>query len=194
MASWAQSAVKKKGAKLFARGSTSGTLLTGFLGSIVHDDFGSDRHEVTAAASRMLAFAAGVVAPPGDDDRTMDDEPDDFDRNVVTIAAHLAQLDLSLPTLARMAYGLEPSAGADWGELAEELRQNYSDLSDLHFAGVVLATVEAIRELALTLPARTHLDSSARLKIFAMGLGVAPERRETVRALLIADIDVLLGG
>jgi len=142
----------------------------------------------------MLAFAAGVVAPPGDDDRTMDDEPDDFDRNVVTIAAHLAQLDLSLPTLARMAYGLEPSAGADWGELAEELRQNYSDLSDLHFAGVVLATVEAIRELALTLPARTHLDSSARLKIFAMGLGVAPERRETVRALLIADIDVLLGG
>ncbi len=124
----------------------------------------------------------------------MDDEPDDFDRNVVTIAAHLAQLDLSLPTLARMAYGLEPSDGADWGELAEELRQNHSDLSDLHFSGVVLATVEAIRELALTLPARTHLDSSARLKIFAMGLGVAPERRETVRALLIADIDVLLGG
>jgi hypothetical protein len=78
------------------------------------------------------------------------------------------------------------------GTLATELRQNYQDLSDLHFAGVVLTTVEAIRERALAMPAGTLVDSSARLKLFAMGLGVAPERREAIRALLVQDIDALL--
>jgi hypothetical protein len=92
-----------------------------------------------------------------------------------------------------VACGLESSECAAWGQLAEELRQNYPGLSDLHFAGVVLATVEAIRHLALTMPAGTHVDSSARLRIFAMGLDVAPERREAIRALLVQDIDALLG-
>jgi hypothetical protein len=122
-----------------------------------------------------------------------EDAPDDFDRNVATIAAYIAGLPLSLPTLGRMAYGLELSGDGAWGTLATELRQNYPDLSDLHFAGVVLTTVEAIRERALAMPAGTLVDSSARLKLFAMGLGVAPERREAIRALLVQDIDALLG-
>jgi hypothetical protein len=92
-----------------------------------------------------------------------------------------------------VAYGLEPSAGAAWGKLAEELRPDCPCLSDLHFAGVVFTTVEAIRHFALTMPAGTHVDSSARLKIFAMGLDVVTEHRETIRAMLVHDIDVLLG-
>jgi hypothetical protein len=87
---------------------------------------------------------------------------------------------------------LQGRSGA--GRLADELRQDYPDLSDLHFWGVVLAVVDAIREVALTMLARNHVDSGARLKLFAMGLGVVPERRETIRALLLHDIDVLLGG
>jgi len=63
------------------------------------------------------------------------------------------------------ACDLQQSADVAWGKLAGELREEFPDLSDLHFAGVVLTTVEAIRELALTMPARTHVDSSARLKI-----------------------------
>jgi hypothetical protein len=156
-------------------------------------DLESSRRGETEAANAMLAFAAGVVQAPNASDRTGEDAPDDFDRNVATIAAHIAGLALSLPTLGRIAYGLELSADAAWGTLAEELRQNYPDLSDLHFAGVVLTTVEAIRECALTMPAGTHVDSSARLKLFAMGLGVAPERRQAIRALLVQDIDTLLG-
>jgi hypothetical protein len=156
-------------------------------------DLESSRRGETEAANAMLAFAAGVVQAPNVSDRTGEDAPDDFDRNVATIAAHIAGLALSLPTLGRIAYGLELSGDAAWGALAEELRQNYPDLSDLHFAGVVLTTVEAIRECALTMPAGTHVDSSARLKLFAMGLGVARERREAIRALLVQDIDTLLG-
>jgi hypothetical protein len=102
-------------------------------------------------------------------------------------------LGLSLPTLGRIACDLQQSADVAWGKLAGDLREEFPDLSDLHFAGVVLTTVEAIRELALTMPARTHVDSSARLKIFAMGLGVVPERREAIRALLVRDVDTLLG-
>jgi hypothetical protein len=156
-------------------------------------DLESSRRGETEAANAMLAFAAGVVQAPNASDRTGEDAPDDFDRNVATIAAHIAGLALSLPTLGRIAYGLELSGDAAWGALAEELRQNYPDLSDLHFAGVVLTTVEAIRECALTMPAGTHVDSSARLKLFAMGLGVLRERREAIRALLVQDIDTLLG-
>jgi hypothetical protein len=92
-----------------------------------------------------------------------------------------------------VASGLEPSAGAAWGQLAEKLRQDYPGLSDLHFAGVVSTAIEAIRHLALTMPAGSPADSSARLKMFAMGLDVAPERREAIRALLVQDIDALLG-
>jgi hypothetical protein len=155
-------------------------------------DLGSSRRYETAAANAILAFAAGVVPAPNFSDRTGEDAPDDFDRNVATIAAHIAPLPLSLPSLARMAYGLEQSDDADWGTLAAELRQNYPDLSDLHFAGVVLTTVEALREHALTMPTGTLVDSSARLKLFAMGLGVAPERQGAIRALLVQDIDTLL--
>ncbi|MEA2802394.1 MAG: hypothetical protein QOG78_2664 [Rhodospirillaceae bacterium] len=157
------------------------------------DDFGGNWQEDTEAASSMLAFAAFVVPAPSSGDCTGDDEPDDFDRNVATIAAHIARLGLSLPTLGRIACDLQQSADVAWGKLAGELREEFPDLSDLHFAGVVLTTVEAIRELALTMPARTHVDSSARLKIFARGLGVVPERRETIRALLVHDIEALLG-
>lgn len=156
-------------------------------------DLGSSRRGATEAANAILAFAAGVVQAPNASDRTEEDAPDDFDRNVATIAAHIAGLALSLPTLGRIAYGLELSGDAAWGTLAEELRQNYPDLSDLHFAGVVLTTVEAIRECALTMPAGTHVDSSARLTLFAMGLGVVSERREAIRALLVRDVDILLG-
>ena len=155
-------------------------------------DLGGSRRDETAAANNILAFAAGVVAAPNFSDRTAEDAPDDFERNVAAIAAHVAGLPLSLPALARIASGLEPSGDADWGPLAAELRQNYPDLSDLHFAGVALAAVEAIRERALTMPAATLVDSSARLRLFAMGLGVAPERREAIRALLVQDIDTLL--
>ena len=157
-------------------------------------DLGSSRRGETEAANAILAFAAGVVQAPNASDRTEEeDAPDDFDRNVATIAVHIAGLALSLPTLGRIAYGLELSGDAAWGTLAEELRQNYPDLSNLHFAGVVLTTVEAIRECALTMPAGTHVDSSARLTLFAMGLGVVSERREAIRALLVRDVDTLLG-
>ena len=155
-------------------------------------DLGVSRRDETAAANSILAFAAGVVAAPNFSDRTAEDAPDDFERSVSTIEAHVAGLPLSLPTLARIAYGLEPFSDADWGPLAAELRQNYLDLSDLHFAGVALAAVEAIRDRALSMPAGTLVDSSARLRLFAMGLGVAPERREAIRALLLLDIDILL--
>ena len=101
-------------------------------------------------------------------------------------------MPLSLPTLARIAYGLEPLSDADWGPLAAELRQNYLGRSDLHFAGVALAAGEAIRDRALSMPAGTLVNSRARLRLFAMGLGVAPERREAIRALLLLDIDILL--
>jgi hypothetical protein len=156
-------------------------------------DWGSSRHGETAAANAILAFAAGVVLAPNARDRTGEDAPDDFDRDVAAIAAHIAGLALSLPTLGWIAYGLDLSGDAAWGTLAEELHENYPDLSDLHFAGVVLTTVEAIRECALTMPAGSHVDSSARLKVFAMGLGVVPERREAIRALLVRDVDTLLG-
>jgi hypothetical protein len=162
------------------------------LGSKIAVDLGSSRLDETAAANTILAFAAGVVRAPDFSDRNGEDAPDDFDRNVATIAAYIAGLPLSLPTLGRMAYGLELSGDTAWGTLATELRQNYQALSDLHFAGVVLTTVEAIRERALAMPAGTLVDSSARLKLFAMGLGVAPERREAIRALLVQDIDALL--
>ena len=158
------------------------------------DAFGSGHKAEKSAANRMLQFAAGVVPAPSARDGTGDDEPDHFDQNVATIAAHIAGLALPLSTLGSIASGLEQSAGAEWGRLADELRQDYPDLSDLHFWGVVLAAVDAIREVALTMPARNHVDSGARLKLFAMGLGVVPERRETIRALLLHDIDVLLGG
>ena len=166
-------------------------LLTG-LGRSVAMGLGVSRRDETAAANSILAFAAGVVAAPNFSDRTAEDAPDDFERSVSTIEAHVAGLPLSLPTLARIAYGLEPLSDADWGPLAAELRQNYLDLSDLHFAGVALAAVEAIRDRALSMPAGTLVDSSARLRLFAMGLGVAPERREAIRALLLLDIDILL--
>ena len=155
-------------------------------------DLGRSRRDETAAAYTILAFAAGVVPAPDFSDRTGEVAPDDFERIVATIAAHVAGLPLSLPALARIASGLEPFGDADWGALAAELRQNFSDLSDLHFAGVASAAVEAIREHALTMPAGTLVDSSARLRLFAMGLGVAPERREAIRALLVQDIDILL--
>ena len=92
-------------------------------------DLGSSRRGATEAANAILAFAAGVVQAPNASDRTEEDAPDDFDRNVATIAAHIAGLALSLPTLGRIAYGLELSGDAAWGTLAEELRQNYPDLS-----------------------------------------------------------------
>jgi hypothetical protein len=155
-------------------------------------DLGGSGRDDTAAANIILAFAAGVVAAPSLSDRTAEDAPDDFERIVAIIAARIAGLPLSLPALARIASGLEPFGDEDWGALAAELRQNYPDLSNLHFAGVALTTVEAIRERALTMPAGTLCDSSARLKLFAMGLGVAPERRGAIRILLVEDIDTLL--
>ena len=154
---------------------------------------GGIRHHETAAANRILAFAAGVVAAPNLNDRTGEDEPEDFDRNVAAIEVHIADLQLSLPTLARIAYGLEPFSDVDWAPLAAELRQNYPDLSDLHFAAVALAAIEAIRECALRMPAGTLDNSSARLRLFAVGLGVASDHREAIRASLVQDIDILLG-
>jgi hypothetical protein len=154
------------------------------------DTFESSHEALIAAADRMLSFAAGVVAPPSPDGTW--DEPDPFDQYVATITLHIARLALPLPTLAGIASGLEPSVSADWGRLADELRGDYPDLSDVHFAAVVLATLDAIREIALTMPARNHADSCARLRLFAMGLGVAAEDREKIRALLLHDIDVLL--
>jgi hypothetical protein len=162
------------------------------LGRIVAMDLGDSRREEAAAADVILAFAAGVVAAPDFSDRIAEDAPDDFERIVAILAAQIAGLPLSLPALARIASGLEPFDDADWGALAAELRQNYPDLSDLHFAGVAWTAVEAIRERALTMPAGTLVDSSARLRLFAMGLGVAPERQEAIRALLVQDIDTLL--
>jgi hypothetical protein len=164
------------------------------LGAIMDDALGSGRQSEKMAANRMLRFAAGVVPGPNARDGTGDDEPDHFDQYVATIAAHIGQLSLPLSTLGSIASGLEQSSGAAWGRLADELRQDFPDLSDQHFWGVVLAAVDAIREVALTMPARNHVDSGARLRLFAMGLGVVPERRETIRALLLHDIDVLLGG
>jgi hypothetical protein len=139
----------------------------------------------------MLGFAAVVVPAPSARDGTVDDEPDHFEQHVAIIATHIARLALPLSTLGSIAAGLEQSAGLAWGRLAHEARQDL-DLSDLHFAGIVLTTVEVIRDVALTMPARNHIDSGARLKLFAMGLGVLPERREMIRALLLHDIDVLL--
>ena len=63
--------------------------------------------------------------------------PDDFDRNVATIAAHIAGLALSLPTLGRIAYGLDLSGDAAWGTLAEELRQRYGFNAMLGHAALV---------------------------------------------------------
>ena len=88
-------------------------------------DLGVSRRDETAAADSILAFAAGVVAAPNFSDRTVEDAPDDFERSVATIEAHVAGSPLSLPALARIAYGLEPLSDADWGPLAAELRQNY---------------------------------------------------------------------
>jgi hypothetical protein len=155
-------------------------------------DLGGIRHDETEAANRILAFAAGIVAAPNFSDRTGEDEPENFERNVAAIEVHVADLQLSLPTLARIAYGLEPFSDADWAPLAAELRQNYPDLSDLHFAAVALAAIEAIRECALRMPAGTLVDSSAPLRLFAMGLGVAPDHREAIRASLVRDVDILL--
>ena len=145
-----------------------------------------------AAAKQTLGFAAVVVPAPQQRAHTVDDEPDHFDRHVATIAAHISRLALPLSTLSSIAAGLEASEGVPWGRLAHEPRRDYRDFSDLHFAGLVLATVEAIREVGLTLSARNHVDSVARLKLFAMGLGVLPERREKIRALLRHDIDLLI--
>jgi hypothetical protein len=157
------------------------------------EDFGCNQHDEMIAACSMLAFAAALVPAPISGDGSGDDELDEFDRNVAALAAQIARLALSLPALARVASGLEQPAGAAWGTLAEEFRQDYPRICNLHFAGMVLTTVEAIRHLALTMPPGTQVDLSARLKIFAMGLDVVPERREGIRALLMRDIDVLLG-
>jgi hypothetical protein len=124
-------------------------------------DLGGSRRDETAAANIVLAFAAGVVAAPNFSDPTAEDAPDEFERIVAIIAAQIAGLPLSFPALARIASGLEPFGDADWGALAAELRQNYPDLSDLHFAGVALTAVEAIRERALTMPAGTLVDLPA---------------------------------
>ena len=135
------------------------------------DAFGSGRESEKSAANRMLRFAAGVVPGPSARDGTGDDEPDHFDQNVATIAAHIGQLSLPLSTLGSIASGLEQSAGAAWGRLADELRQDYPDLSDLHFWGVVLAAVDAIREVALTMPARNHVDFGRSPQIVCDGIG-----------------------
>jgi hypothetical protein len=156
------------------------------------DTLGSSHEAEKTAAKRMLGFAAIVVPAPSARDGTLDDEPDHFERHVAIISVHIARLALPLSTLGSIAAGLEQSAGLAWGRLAHEARQDHLDLSDLHFAGIVLTTVEAIREVALAMPAASHIDSGARLKLFAMGLGVLPERRERIRALLLHDIDVLL--
>jgi hypothetical protein len=155
------------------------------------DVFEISQETLTLATNRMLAFAAGVIAAPRRD-LAWDDGPDHFDRNVATITLHIARSALPLQTLVSIASGLELSANGGWGRLADELRGDYPDLSDLHFAAVVLATLDATREVALTMPARDHVDSCARLKLFAMGLGVVPERREKIRALLLHDINALL--
>lgn len=155
------------------------------------DAFESSPERLISAADHVLEFAAGLIAAPSPD-HTWHDGPDYFERNVATIASYIARLALPLPTLASMASGLEQSANGSWGRLAHELRRGYPDLSDLHFAAVVVATVEATRDVALTLPARNHVDSGARLKLFAMGLGVVAEHREKIRALLLHDIDALL--
>ena len=154
------------------------------------DAFESSHERLISAAGRMLKFAAGVIAAPSLN-HTWHDGPDPFERNVATIASQIARLALPLPTLASIASGLEQSANGSWDRLAHELRGCYPDLSDMHFAAVVVATLEATRDVALTMPAN-HVDSGARLKLFAMGLGVVAEHREKIRALLLHDIDVLL--
>ena len=99
------------------------------------DYFGSNDRGERELARHLLAFAAGVVPPPASD-FIENDEPDDFDQNVAFIAAYIAQLALSVPMLATVAYGLEPCADASWGKLAEELpgitRQTL-DISPLPF-------------------------------------------------------------
>ena len=160
----------------------------------MYDKLGNSRLDELAAAHVILTFASGVVAAPPSRECAGEDAPETFDRDVTSIAEQIARLELTLSTLCSLAYGLEQSDGRPWGKLAEKLRRAFPDLSDLHFAAVALATVEAVRDVAMTIPARNHIDSSVRLKIFAMGLGVPPERREAVRALLVHDIDVLLGG
>ena len=114
-----------------------------------------------AAAKQTLGFAAVVVPAPQQRAHTVDDEPDHFDRHVATIAAHISRLALPLSTLSSIAAGLEASEGVPWGRLAHEPRRDYRDFSDLHFAGLVLATVEAIREVGLTLSARNHVELGA---------------------------------
>ena len=156
------------------------------------DTWGSSYVTGQAAAKQMLGFAAVVVPAPQQRARTRDDEPDHYDRHVATIAARISRLALPLSTLGSIAASLEASEGVPWGRLADEPRRDYRDFSDLHFAALVLAIVEAIREVGLTLPARNHVNSAARLKLFAMGLGVLPERREKIRALLRHDIDLLI--
>ena len=156
------------------------------------DTWGSSCVTEQAAAKQMLGFAAVVVPAPQQRARTRDDEPDHYDRHVATIAARISRLALPLSTLGSIAASLEASEGVPWGRLADEPRRDYHDFSDLHFAALVLAIIEAIREVGLTLPARNHVDSAARLKLFAMGLGVLPERREKIRALLRHDIDLLI--
>jgi hypothetical protein len=83
-------------------------------------DLGGSRHDETAAANSILALAAGVVAAPNFSDRTGEDEPDNFERNVAAIEVHVADLQLSHPTLAQIAYGLEPFSDADWAPLAAQ--------------------------------------------------------------------------
>jgi hypothetical protein len=158
----------------------------------VGNDLGSSYVTEQAAAKQMLGFAAVVVPAPQQRAHTVDDEPDHYGRHVATIAAPISRLALPLSTLSSIAASLEASEGVPWGRLADEPRRDYRDFSDLHFAALVLATVEAIREVGLTLPARNHVDSVARLKLFAMGLGVLPEHREKIRALLRHDIDLLI--
>jgi hypothetical protein len=157
---------------------------------LIEDTFEISHVRLILATDCMLSFAAGVVAAPNPDGAW--DEPDCFEQHVATITCRIAHLALPLPMLASIASGLEQAANGRWGRLADELRRDYPDLSDLHFAAVILATLEAIRDVALTIAARNHVDSCARLKLFAMGLGVASADREKVRALVLHDIDVLL--
>ena len=122
------------------------------------DTWGSSYVTEQAAAKQMLGFAAVVVPAPQQRARTRDDEPDHYDRHVATIAARISRLALPLSTLGSIAASLEASEGVPWGRLADEPRRDYHDFSDLHFAALVLAIVEAIREVGLTLPARNHVD------------------------------------
>jgi hypothetical protein len=161
------------------------------MGRLMEDTIEISHERLISVTDCMLSFAAGVVAAPSPDRAW--DEPDFFEQHVATITWQIALLALPLPTLASIASGLEQSANGRWGRLADELRGDYSDLSDLHFAAVILATLEATRDIALTIPARNHVDSGARLKLFAMGLGVVSADREKIRALVLHDVDVLLG-